>query len=347
MRVIQWATGSVGRTTLRRVIDDPDLELVGVYVTNPRKVGRDAGAIAKRPDTGILATDDIAAILALDADVVIHVPLLSIPYDKQNEEVARLLASGKNVVSTNGFFRPDAHGEAYATPLRAACAAGDATLAGMGLNPGFMAERLATTLSGMMMRLDSIRCHEVFDASLTASAPLLFDVMGFDTDPAQTDLTRGSIAATYDRLYAEVFDQVAEALGTRVATIAPAHELTLAPEDMTLTAGTIRKGHVAATCWRWKAVFENGVAMDHSILWTASHALHGESETAHWLVELGGRPNLRMTLELTDPDPAAPPSRPPMDATAATVINALPAVVAAAPGFFKLPTSLPFRSSLR
>jgi len=48
-RVVQWATGSMGRTALRRVIDHPDLELVGVYVYDSRKVGVDAGEIARRP----------------------------------------------------------------------------------------------------------------------------------------------------------------------------------------------------------------------------------------------------------------------------------------------------------
>src|SRR6185312_8648608 len=52
-RVVQWATGSMGRTALRRVIDHPDLELVGVYVYDPRKVGVDAGEIARRPPTGV------------------------------------------------------------------------------------------------------------------------------------------------------------------------------------------------------------------------------------------------------------------------------------------------------
>ena len=343
-RVVQWATGSVGRTSLRRIIDAPDLELVGVYVTSPNKVGLDAGAIARRPDTGVLATSDIEEILALDADVVIHTPLITTPYDKQNAEVIRLLRSGKSVISTNGFYRPEIHGPAYAEPLRAAALAGGATLAGSGLNPGFIAERLALVVSGMVAQLDELRCYEVFDASRSPSAGLLFDAMGFNANPAETDLTKGPIAQLYDTYYAETFDYVAEKLGLTVTSIEAAHEVTLAPEDMVLRAGTIQKGHVAATLWLWKGVFSNGSRMVHSILWTASHKLHGDEEGAHWRVEIDGRPSLRLSLDLFDPDPNAPPSRPPMDATAAILIRAIPEVVAAPPGFFDLPVLLPFKA---
>ena len=40
---MQWATGNVGRHTLAGIDARPDLELVGVWVSNPDKVGQDAG----------------------------------------------------------------------------------------------------------------------------------------------------------------------------------------------------------------------------------------------------------------------------------------------------------------
>ena len=90
-RVVQWATGSMGRTALRRVIDHPDLELAGVYVYDPRKVGVDAGEIARRPPTGVRATNRIEDILALRPDVVLHMSRITLPYEQQNADVARLL----------------------------------------------------------------------------------------------------------------------------------------------------------------------------------------------------------------------------------------------------------------
>ena len=44
-RVIQWATGIVGKDAIEGVLAHPELELVGVWVYSADKVGRDAGEI--------------------------------------------------------------------------------------------------------------------------------------------------------------------------------------------------------------------------------------------------------------------------------------------------------------
>ena len=90
-RVVQWATGSMGRTALRRVIDHPDLELVGVYVYDSRKVGVDAGEIA-RPPTGRACRNRIEDILRFAPDVVLHMSRITLPYEKQNADVVRCSA---------------------------------------------------------------------------------------------------------------------------------------------------------------------------------------------------------------------------------------------------------------
>ena len=44
-RVIQWGTGNVGTHALRAIIERDDLELVGLRVYSPDKVGKDAGEL--------------------------------------------------------------------------------------------------------------------------------------------------------------------------------------------------------------------------------------------------------------------------------------------------------------
>jgi hypothetical protein len=347
-RVVQWATGSMGRTALRRIIDHPDLELVGVYVYDDRKAGRDAGDIARRPATGILATNSLDAILALKADVVIHTPRISNPYTQQDDTVIALLRAGSNVISTAGFHYPQAHGAEYAAPLLAACHAGRSTLAGLGLNPGFVAERLAVLLTGMCAQLSSIATYEIADASSMPSAAFVFDTMGFGTNPKTTDLTRGPLAALYGELFLEVFYAVAEALGTQVLKVEPEHQLTLAPRDISIAAGTIPAGSVAATEWRWRAEFADRRHMIHSVTWTADPTLHGggSRDAASWRIEIVGRPNVRAALLIEDPDPAAPHTRAGADATIALALRAIPEVCAAAPGFLALPALAPFSDRL-
>ncbi|MEQ8515019.1 MAG: hypothetical protein RIC38_05385, partial [Chromatocurvus sp.] len=177
-RVVQWATGAMGKTCLRTVIDHPDLELVGLYVYGEAKSGRDAGEIARRDPTGVIATRSIDAILALDADVVLHCPLLQFPYDAHDDDVCRLLESGKNVISINNYFHPASLGEEHAARMKASCERGGSTLVGTGINPGLIAERVVPVVSGMLTALDSILCREVYDCIGMPNANYVFDVMG-------------------------------------------------------------------------------------------------------------------------------------------------------------------------
>ena len=45
-RVVVWSTGGVGSIAIDAIRRRPDLELVGVWVHSPDKVGRDAGELA-------------------------------------------------------------------------------------------------------------------------------------------------------------------------------------------------------------------------------------------------------------------------------------------------------------
>jgi hypothetical protein len=348
-RVVQWATGSMGRTALRRIIDHPDLELVGVYVHHPGKAGKDAGELARRPATGVLATNRIEDIIALSPDVVIHTPRLTEPYAAQNGPVIELLSAGIDVISTAGFHHPACHGPAYAGPLRVACEIGGSTLAGLGLNPGFMAERLAVTLTGMCAELVSVSCYEVADASAMPSPEFVFGLMGFGSRPDERDITQGRLATLYTELFSEVFHSVAVQLGTRVARLVPGHRVTLAPRDIAIRAGTIPAGTVAATEWRWHAELDDGRTVVHSVTWTADPALQGEDGklSAAWRIEIEGRPRVRATLSIEDADPGAPHTRAACDATVAIALRAIPDVCAAPPGFFSYSAVAPFAGRFR
>src|SRR3954454_14135714 len=79
LRVVQWATGGVGRAAITAIRDHPELELVGCWVHTPEKAGTDAGDLADAGPIGVPATNDVGAILALDADCVVYAPLLPDP----------------------------------------------------------------------------------------------------------------------------------------------------------------------------------------------------------------------------------------------------------------------------
>lgn len=119
-RVVQWATGNVGSRALRHVIAHPDMDLVGVWVSNQAKVGMDAGELAGVAQTGIKATNSIDDVLALKPDCVLYMPHVF-----NADEVCRILENGSNVVSTRMELQnPSAFDPGLAEKLEKACQKG-------------------------------------------------------------------------------------------------------------------------------------------------------------------------------------------------------------------------------
>src|SRR5436305_9683920 len=80
-RVVQWATGNVGKAAIEGVLGHPELQLVGCWVHSADKHGRDVGEIIGGEPIGVRATGDRDEIFALDADCVVYSPVLAEPSD--------------------------------------------------------------------------------------------------------------------------------------------------------------------------------------------------------------------------------------------------------------------------
>ncbi|HEY0228611.1 MAG TPA: dihydrodipicolinate reductase, partial [Mycobacterium sp.] len=144
-RVVQFSTGNVGVHALRSIIERPDLELIGVHARGQDKIGRDAADLCglDRP-TGVLATDDIDALIALNADCVVYTSQAETRPREALEEIGRFLRSGANVVGTSFVWlvAPDQADDWLREPLAKACREGDTTLYINGIDPGFSGDTL-------------------------------------------------------------------------------------------------------------------------------------------------------------------------------------------------------------
>ncbi|MDX6741163.1 hypothetical protein [Actinocorallia sp. A-T 12471] len=342
LRVIQWATGAIGKTTLRAVLDDPELELAGLFVYGDRKAGRDAGDIARRDPVGVLATRDRAEILATEADVVIHAPRLQVPYETHDADLLALLRSGKNVITTAGHHFPRAHGPEREKMFLEACEEGGTTLYGVGISPGVVGERIALGLTGACLDVEHVAIDEVLDASRVPDPNFVFDVMGMGADPESVDLTGGDLPVMYGKLYAETLAFMAERMNLPVERIEPDHRVRAAVRDLEVPAGTIRKGTVAATEWRWHVVGGGRRVLSLAIVWTMDPELPEYAGRDHWTITVKGRPGMTLTLNLIEPDDPASRTTAGQFVTAGPVIRALREVVAAPPGIFEPPVFAPY-----
>lgn len=346
-RVIQWATGAMGKTCLRAVIDHPAMELVGLYVYGEAKAGRDAGDIARRPPTGVIATRDVDEILALDADVVIHCARLAPPYGSHDGEILKLLTAGKNVISINGYSRPQHWGGDRLAALEAACAAGGSSLLAAGLNPGFAAEQLAVVATGVCSELDHIEVVESVDCRAVRNPDYVFRILGFGSDPATVDANDPSWgpASSLNGMYAEVLSAMAEHLGVELERIETDHQVFAASEDLSVAAGPIPLGGVSHVNWRWRGIVDGAPKLTMSIHWYMEAAHLEAPDPPLWRIHIQGQPGVRLSVDLEKrPDDTTATSAEQLG-VAGGVINAIPLVCAAPAGVMTRPVATPFRGN--
>ncbi len=343
-KVIQWATGSMGKSCLRATIDHPDLDLSGLLVYGESKAGKDAGDIARRDPTGVIATRNIDEILEIDADVVIHSPRLQPPYSHHNKDICRLLASGKNVISINGHTFPQYWGAEYMEEINEACTKGKTTLFGTGLNPGFVNEKIVAIATGICTSIDNIQVTEVFETHMVPDHNYVFNVLGFgsDLDALDPNALSWAPAEMMNGMYYESVALLVKQLGLKLDRVETDHVMLPASKDLKIAAGEIKQGTAAATNWRWHGIVDGKRFFTLSIFWIMEDALLEDKNYNHWNVKIRGLPGIDISMNLVEPKNTGYKTRAEQYAVAGSVINSIPSVCAADPGVMQLPVFAPY-----
>ncbi len=329
-RVIQWATGVVGKAALTHFIENPIFELVAVLVTNPEKVGKDAGDIVGRPKTGVLATNDVEKIIATDADCVHYAPLVA-----DVDTICRLLRSGKNVASVGGPFSPQHYPEHF-EKIEAACREGGVSYHACGVHPGFSGDILPLTLTRLMNRIDHIQIYEFIDK---VRNPMIYtEVMGFGRDPDEL-LAKPSRSPAAPYAFAQSMKMVVEGLGKKIEKVTTKLEVAKATKDIPYSvgvglppSGVIRKGTVAGQHYEWTAWADGKPLLTYHFYWTMGENVEPKWDIdSRYQVVIEGDPALEVRL-MSRPD--ADGVRPFLGLpwTGLLGATALPAVCDAKPG---------------
>jgi hypothetical protein len=342
IKVIQWATGAIGKTCLRQVIDHPDLELVGLFVYSDSKAGKDAGEISRRPMTGVVATQSADEIVALDADVVLHLPLnLAGTFDQHDDTIKRLLRSGKNVITTVRHGFPWAKSSEYAAGFEQACREGNSTLFGTGINPGFMTERLAVSLTSVCTHVDHVLATEIYDFSQVLSAGFLFDHAGVGLTPEEIAGAE-DMQSIFQHIFSEVIGYVGHAMKIDFDEVVADHEFGVTDRDLQLPAGEVKAGGVVNFRWRWHGMKDNKPFLTIEMLWIVDPTLEGWNYTDGWEIKIAGAPGISARIDLVEPENMMDRSKAMQYAVAGPVIRAIPEVIKAPAGILLPPAFAPF-----
>ena len=326
-RVVQWATGYVGGESIKGIVARPDMELVGCFVYSDAKVGVDAGALAGIAPIGVGATNSIDAICALDADAVVYSPMMA-----NDGDVIRLLESGKNVVTPCGWVYPRRDGR-YAE-IEAAGARGNATLHGTGIHPGGITERFPLTLSALCRDITHVRMEEFSDIRNYGTASVVREIMLFGQPPEVA--AQSPMLKVLANGFLQSIDMVADALGFRLdAKKRTTHEMAVATRQVPTPSGPIEAGTVAAQRFCWQGTVDEEPVITVRVNWLMGDG-HLDPDwklgDQRFEVELTADPPLLTTFHGLHPPILGERPEIGLIAPAMHCVNAIPAVVAAAPG---------------
>ncbi|MFA9412193.1 MAG: hypothetical protein ACERK0_13075, partial [Deltaproteobacteria bacterium] len=332
LKIIQWSTGNVGRYALRAIIGHPELELVGLFVSSEAKEGKDAGELCGVEPVGVRATRDVDALLALDADCVCYTADAGMRPGDAVDDMARILTSGKNVVSCSmvGLVHPTTLNDLFAARLSEACESGGTSFLTSGIDPGFANDTLPLVLSGLSEHWSEIRIQEIINYATYNQPETIVEIMGFGKplDHIPVLLMPGMLGFAWGG----TLRLLAEGVGLELDEIREVHERRPATKRLQIGPYPIEEGTTAALRFEVQGIVAGKAALvvEHVTRLDDDLAPEWPKSNGSYRVLIEGVPSMQVEYEFQDEhgDHAVGG----VVLTATRIVNAIPAVCAAQPG---------------
>jgi hypothetical protein len=308
-RVVQFSTGNVGRHSLRAIIGRPDLELVGVHANSPSKVGRDAAELCGLSgQTGIVATDDIDALVALGADCVVYTSQGETRPLEAIDQMSKFLAAGVNVVATSMVWMvtPRHADEWLRGPLEQACTAGGTSLYVNGIDPGFSGDSEVYTALSLVTRAKSVTVQEIFDYANFDDYDFTGKSMGFGMAPGD-DPPMLFLPGVIVSMWGGAVRNLADHLGIELDEVRQRSEPWYTPTRIECKMTTVQPGHLAAVRFAVEGVRDGVpvITMEHVTRLTPAAAPDWEfppdNQTGVHRVVVEGEPRVEVNTHVSHP----------------------------------------------
>jgi len=315
IRAVQYGVGPIGAAILRLMREKQAIKIVGAIDTDPAKAGRDLGELVGAADApwGVVVSAEAGKVLAESADVVIH--STSSLLSEVADQLLECLAAESCVISTcEELAYPYRKYPELAAKLDAEAKSWGVALVGTGVNPGFVMDKLVLTLAAVAQRVEAAKAIRIVDAS-KRRLPLQKKIgAGMSLEEFKEKVAAGLIK---HHGLPESVAMVSDALGLGVEEIAETIEPVVARERVETEFLAVEPGQAAGV-----HQIARGFAGGQEKIYLELQMYVGAKESSD-TVELTGEPNLRMTI---------PGGTHGDIATAAVVVNSIPAILDAPAG---------------
>jgi hypothetical protein len=323
LKVVQWGTGTAGLRSLKAILNNPALELVGLYVARPERAGRDAGSFVDEADTGVLATNSLDDLLALKADCLCYMGAMA---TGEADDVLPFLRSGCSVVTpslgvllTPQYAPKDLHDQ-----VMAACLEGNSSFFATGASPGYCTDYFPMAMLGIVDEIQQIVIQEIADYS-TYPVEAMGRTWGYGAKPGDPiPLFEG---ARIMRSWESIPRDIARRLGVEIEEIRVVTDYGITERDIDAAFYPIPAGTIANIRFQVQGMVGGKpfVILEH-INYCDFDAMPADwprpdgKGDLHYRTVIKGRPNLTAEIALDYP------------VAAIRAVNAIPAIVAAPAG---------------
>ena len=313
IRVVSVGLGPIGLAAARLVLSKNSIELVGAVDPDPDKAGRDLGDLLGGPSLGISVCGKLSELYEKKPDAVLHCTSSFLPQVEQ--QILEAVDAGINVVSsTEELLAPWFRHPNIAEELDRRALAGNATILGTGVNPGYAMDFLAVVASAVCFDLSAVRCTRVVDAG-TRRLPLQQKVgAGLSPDEFRTRQEAGGFGHIGME---ESVALVGRALGLSLDRVEQSLEPVIADQEHKTPFLTVASGRVAGIRNLGRGWRRGELVVELDLTMAVG------SKEPRDVIEIVGDPPIKLRVDGGIPGDQA---------TAAILVNSLMGVVQAAPG---------------
>jgi hypothetical protein len=166
IRIVCYGVGAVGGRIARFLAEKEGIQIVGAIDVAKDKVGKDLGEVLELgKKLGVIISDDVDAVMSKSCcDVVVHAT--SSYLRDVYQQIAPLAKFGVNVISTcEELSYPFVSEPDLAKKLDVLGMRCGMSFLGTGINPGFLMDTLAITLTGVCQKIDRIKIERAMNAA--------------------------------------------------------------------------------------------------------------------------------------------------------------------------------------
>jgi len=315
IRAVQYGVGPIGASIVRLLREKQAIQIIGAIDTDPAKADRDLGEVVGAADApwGVTISADAGKVLAESADIVIHSTTSSLR-DAADQLLACLAAESCVVSTCEELAYPFRKYPDLAAKLDAEAKSWGVALVGTGVNPGFVMDKLVLTLAAVSQRVEAAKTIRIVDAA-QRRLPLQKKIgAGLSLEEFKEKVAAGAIK---HHGLPESVAMISDGLGLDVEEITETIEPVIARERLTTEFLEVQPGQVAGI-----EQIARGLAGGQEKIYMELQMYVGAKEPSD-TIELVGQPHIRMTI---------PGGTHGDIATAAVVVNSIPAILDAPAG---------------